>query len=341
MTAARVSLTRRRFVQSASLAGLGLLAGCGRLPGQAHVPAPQRVARLGYLSPATPGSVPAARDAFVQGLHDLGWIEGQNIVIEDRYAEGRTEEFPDLAADLIRLNVEIILAVTTPAALAAKRAADSTPIVFDSVGDPVGVGLVSSLAQPGGNVTGPSALAPQLSAKRLQLLTEAIPGVSRVGVLWSPSNLANAREWSETQVAGEALQIAVQSLPVWTGDDFPGAFEAAVRGGADSLFVLSGPVVRIHRLQIADFAARGGLPTMYPGREYVEPGGLMSYGTDFRAQSRRAAYYVDRILKGAKPADLPVEQPTTFEFVINLKTAQALGLTIPQHVLLQATEIIQ
>jgi putative ABC transport system substrate-binding protein len=321
------------------LGGLGLLAGCGRWPGS--VPPPAKVPRLGFLGPGDAASSSGHRQAFLEELYKLGWAEGQNITIQYRYAEGHTESLPALAADLVRQKVDIFIAPTSPVAIAAHQATTEIPIVFTDVGDPVSVGLVASLARPGGNVTGISTIAPRLSAKRLQLLKDAVPTISRVGGLWTPRNPANAREWSDAQASSKVLGVELESFPITGPEEITGVFDGVVHRGVDSLFVLSGPVIGSRRGQVVDLATQHGLPGVYPGSEFAVAGGLMSYGFGARARFGRVAYYVDRILKGTKPADLPVEQPREFDFVINIRTAQALGLTIPQHVLLQATEIIQ
>ena len=279
--------------------------------------------------------------AFRQRLRELGYVDGQNIAFEVRSAEGRAERLPDLAADLVRLKVDVIVAGGTPAPLAAKRATTAIPIVMASAGDPVGSGLVASLARPGGNVTGLSLLVPELGGKRLQLLKEVVPGVSRVAVLWNAANPYPVLVWRQTEAAARALGVHLQSLDVRGPDDLEGAFAAATRGRAGALITVEDPLTFGQRKRIVDFAARARLPAMYGFREFVDAGGLMSYAASLADLSRRAATYVDKILKGAKPADLPVEQPTKFELVINLKTAKALGLTIPPSVLIRADQVIQ
>ena len=335
--------SRRQFLRGGlALAGLGLLAACGTgLP--AAPPRAQRpagVPRIGILS-AGNASLPRTPQwqGFFEGLRDLGYVEGQTVALEWRYAEGREERLPELAAELVRLPADVIVTVSTPPAQAARDATDTVPIVILQVGDPVALGLVASLARPGGNVTGVTPIHPELSGKRLALLQEAFPRISRVAVLWNPLPPGTAPVYSETQVAAEALRVELQSLEVRTPDDFEPAF-AASRDRADALFVLEDTRVVTHRQRIVDLAGRSGSPAMYPRREYVDIGGLMGYGANAQDMFRRGAAYVDKILKGAKPADLPVERPATFDFVINLKTARALGLAIPQSVLEQATEVI-
>jgi putative tryptophan/tyrosine transport system substrate-binding protein len=293
--------------------------------------------RIGYLGGPP---IPPYQEAFRQGLREHGYVEGQNIVIEWRFTEGSPEVLADAAAELVHQPVRVIVAQSTPAALAASRASSTTPIVM-SVGDPVAAGLAASLARPGGNVTGLSNFSPQLAAKRLEWLREAIPSLARVGVAWTPYNPLKAMQWLETESAAQTLSVQLQSLEVGGPEDFESAFAAAVQDRAHALVVFGDNVTASHAPQIVELAAKYRLPTMYEARTFVDAGGLMSYGPNVPGSYRRAAYYVDRILKGAKPADLPVEQPREFEFVINAKTAQALGLTIPQHVLLQATEVIQ
>ena len=327
-------MNRRTF-----LCGLTLGTLCAPLAAGAQQPG--KVARIGHLSfgSATPGS--RLDEAFRQGLRELGYVEGQNIVIEYRWAEGRAERLPDLAAELVSLKVDIIVAAGTPAPLAAKHSTRTIPIVMSSAGDPVGSGLVASLARPGGNVTGLSTFTRELAAKRLQLLKGVVPGVSQVAVLWNAANPYAVLVMRETGAAARTLGVQVQSLEVRDPDEFENAFPAAIRGRAGALIVVDDPLTYLYRMRIADLAARNRLPAMYGFREYAEAGGLMAFGTSLADLYRRAATYVDKILKGAKPADLPVEQPTKFELVVNLKTAKALGLTIPPSVLLRADEIIQ
>jgi putative ABC transport system substrate-binding protein len=278
---------------------------------------------------------------FPDALRELGWIEGQNVVIERRFAENRVERLPELAAELIRLNVDVIVGIGTLAPLAAKRATTTIPIVMTAAGDPLGSGLVASLARPGGNVTGMSLMAPDLGGKRLELLKEVLPRLSRVAVLWDAANPYAALVFKETQGAGRTLGIEVQSLEVRGPDDFDGAFEALRRQRRDALITVEDPLTFTHQNLIAKFAAGQLLPTLHGFKEDVVAGALMSYGANLADLFRRAAGYVDKILKGAKPADLPVQQPTKFDFVINLTTAKALGLTIPDKLLALADEVIE
>ncbi|HEV2056810.1 MAG TPA: ABC transporter substrate-binding protein [Methylomirabilota bacterium] len=282
-------------------------------------------------------------DAFRQGLRELGWVEGQNIVIDYRYAEGRFDRLPDLAAELVRLKVDIIVAQPLPAAAAAKNATETIPIVMISGGaDPVGLGLIATLARPGGNVTGSSYSAGQeIGGKQLELLKKTVPKVRRVAILSNPANPGHPPMVGELNVAARSLGVQLQLLEVRGPNEFDGAFAAMATERAGALLVLSDGMFNLHRTRLADLAARSRLPAAYGVREFVDAGGLMSYGPSLRDLYRRSAAYVDKILKGAKPADLPVEQPTKFELVINLKTAKALGLTIPPSLLQRADELIQ
>jgi putative ABC transport system substrate-binding protein len=270
----------------------------------------------------------------------LGYVEGQTLVIEPRYAEGALERLPELATQLIRLPVDVILAMNSQAAVAAKDASATTPVVFVEVGNPSGIGLVDSLAMPGGHITGLAGFSSELAAKRVELLRETAPWISHVSVLRIPSP-ANTFEWIETRQAAQMLGLAVQLFEFQTEDEFDGALAAITRASPDALLLLSSTGLYSRLPPILAFATHNRLPTMTAERGYVTSGALMVYAPNPLDQWRRSATYVDKILKGAKPAELPVEQPMTFDFVINLKTAQALGLTIPEHVLLQATEVLQ
>ena len=302
-----------------------------------------KVPRIGFLVAASASDSAYARliETFRQGLRDLGYVEGRNIVVEYRYADGKYERLPALAAELVRLKVDVIVSHGTPGPLAAKQATSAIPIVMTSAGDPVGSGLVSSLARPGGNVTGLSLMVPELGGKRLQLLKEILPGLSRVAVLWNAANPYASLVAREMEATATTLGVQLQALVVRGPDDFAGALAAATTGRAGALTAVEDPLTITKRTQIVDFAAKSRLPAIYGVKEFVDAGGLMSYGVNLVDLYRRAAAYVDKILKGAKPADLPVQQPTKFEFVINLKTAKALGLTIPPSVLLRADEVIQ
>jgi putative tryptophan/tyrosine transport system substrate-binding protein len=301
---------------------------------------PARGYRIGYIAISPPDASPSF-EAFRQGLRELGWLEGRNVVIEYRYSAGRSERFPALAAELVRLKVDVIVTNAAPATHAAKEATATIPIVGVALSDPVGQGLATSLVRPGGNVTGLASLFPELAAKRLELLKETLPGVSRVAVLWNAANPGNVRQIEETQLAARGLRLNLQSVQVRGPDDFQGAFAAMTRTRPEALVILADPLTFTYRTQIVDFAAKSRLPAIHPFRESVEAGGLMAYGVDIPDMFRRAATYVDKILRGATPADLPIEQPTRFAFMINLKAAKALGLAIPQSVLLRADRVVE
>jgi putative ABC transport system substrate-binding protein len=303
-----------------------------------------KIARIGLLA-TNLAATPHLPEAFRQGLRDLGYVEGRNLVIEYRDAEGKVDRLPALAAELVALKVDVIVATQgTRAALTAMQATKTIPIVFASVADPVASGLVTTLARPGGNVTGLSNVAPELVGKRLELLTQAVPGVSRVAVLWRPGALGERTDkdmLKEAEAAARALGVRLQVVEARGPADIDRAFSDMTKARAGALTVLpSNPFLREHR-RLVDLAAKNRLPAVYFSREFVDAGGLMSYGANFADLYRRAATYVDKILKGAKPADLPIEQPTKFELVINAKTAKALGLTIPQSVLARADHIIE
>ena len=302
---------------------------------------PAKVPRIGFLSSLSPGAVSARMDAFRQGLRELGYVEGKNIVIESRWAEGKTERLPELAAELVRLKVDVIVTGGPSVNRFAKEATVTIPIVLAFDNDPVGNGFAASLARPGGNVTGLSALSPEISGKQLELLKEIVPTLSRVAVLGNSAEPANALVLREVELAAGAFGVKLQYLDVLGPKDIETAFRAASKGRADAVLVLLSPVVISHRTQLVEIALRSRLPAIYPRPEFVEDGGLMSYATSFADLSRRAATYVDKILKGTKPADLPVEQPTKFELVINLKAAKQIGLTIPPNVLAQADKVIR
>jgi putative ABC transport system substrate-binding protein len=300
----------------------------------------KKVPRIGYLSTGSPSSTKEVAEAFRQGLHDLGYVEGKNITIEYRYAERMAERLPNLVAELVQLKVDIIVVGGSPATQAAINATKTIPIVMTNVTDPVGIGLVASLAHPGGNVTGLSNVGSDLGGKQLELLKEASPKISRVAVLSDSAIPGNALWLGAMKVAAPALRITLQPVDVHRPDDFERAFSAIKKEHASALSALRNGVNVYYRARIVDFAAKSKLPAMYPDIEDVQAGGLMSYGPNFADLFRRAATYVDKILKGAKPADLPVEQPTKFEFVINLKTAKQIGVTIPQSVLFRADKVI-
>jgi len=300
----------------------------------------KKVPRIGYL--VSRQALEPRDEAFRQGLRDLGYVEGKNIIIEYRFP-GEREQIPKLAAELVRLKVDIIVAPGTPVAQAAKAATRTIPIVFAGVADPVGTGLVASLAQPGGNVTGSTPISAELSAKRLELLKETVPRVSRIAVLSTPDYPlpVKTETLKEMEAAARALGVQLQLLEVQGSNDFDSAFGAMSRERAGAFTVLPIPMFLAERRRIVDLATKGRLPAIFHWKEYVEAGGLMSYGADGVALYRRAATYVDKILKGAKPADLPVEQPTKFELVINLKAAKQIGVTIPPNVLARADKVIR
>jgi putative ABC transport system substrate-binding protein len=281
------------------------------------------------------------KSVLPDALRALGWIDGKNIVFESVYAENRVDRLPELAAELVRRNVDVIVVLGTPALLAVRRATSTVPIVFPSLSDPLGAGVVASLAHPGGNVTGLSLMAPDLSGKRLEILKELLPQLSRVAALWNAGNPYSTSVFKATQEAGQNLGIQIQSLEVRALDEVDRAFEAAARGRADALVTVEDALIIDTGKHIAELATKSRLPTMNGLKEFVLVGGLMSYGADTTDQFRRAAGYVDKILRGAKPGDLPVEQPTKFELVINLKTAKALGLEIQPALLARANEVIE
>jgi ABC-type uncharacterized transport system substrate-binding protein len=301
----------------------------------------ERIHTIGYLNAGAFDPTSPVLTSFLNALPELGWIEGKNVIIEYRFAENRLERLPEFAAELARLKVDVIVGIGTLAPLAAKRATTTIPIVMTAAGDPLGSGLVASLARPGGNVTGMSLMAPELGGKRLELLKELLPRLARVAVLWNAANPYAALVFKETQTAGRALGIEVQSLEVRSPDDFNGAFETVRREHPDALITVEDPLSFNHRKLIADFAARQLLPTLHGFKEDVAAGALMSYGASLADLSRRAAGYVDKILRGAKPADLPVQQPTKFDLVINLTTGKALGLSVPPTLLARADEVIE
>jgi putative tryptophan/tyrosine transport system substrate-binding protein len=295
---------------------------------------------IGFLGAATPLVESQRVAAFVQRLHLLGWIENRNVAIEYRWAEGRTERFTELAAEFARLKVDLIVASTTPAVIAAKQATSVIPIVITTANDPVGTGLVASLARPGGNVTGLSNQLADTAAKRLELLREAVPGLRRLAILGNVGNPGAMLDTREAHAAASAVGLEATTFEIRRAEDIAPHLEA-LKGRADALYVASDPLLNTNRIRINTLALGARLPTMHGVRDYVEAGGLMSYGPSIVDQYRRAADYVDKILRGAKPADLPVEQPTKFDLIINLTTAKALGLTIPEPFLLRADEVIE
>ena len=301
----------------------------------------KKVAHVGYLAAVSAAADAPRAEAFRQGLRDLGYIEGQNITIEYRYEARTFERLPELAAELVRLKIDVLVTVTTNAAIAGKNAAGTVPLVFMGVTDPVGAGLVESLARPGGNRTGITNIASALTAKRLELLKEVVPKLSRVAVLWDPHGPGSAPQWKESQVAAGELRLHVFSSEVSSVDKYEDAFRDAIKVGGTAMAVTLNPLANSNQKRIADLAMSHRVPTVCARTDYVENGCLMSYGPTYSAEGRDGARYVAKILRGAKPADLPVEQPTKFELVINLKTAKALGLTIPPSILSRADQVIE
>jgi putative tryptophan/tyrosine transport system substrate-binding protein len=316
---------------------LGLLAA----PLAADAQPAGKVPRIGVLSAGSPPATVPRFEPFIQGLRELGYVEGQTIALEYRFADGQHERLPALAAELIDLNVEVLVTSGTPAAVAAKHATSLIPIIIAIAADPVGEGLVASLARPGGNVTGMANLDTELSGKRLEILKAVVPGLSRVAILWNPANPAHRPALGESEGAARALGVQLQPVEVRAPDEFTSAFAALRSERASALMLLADSMFGSHRAQVVDLAAKSRLPSMFWVKDFVAAGGLLSYGASYPDLLRRAATYVDKILKGAKPADLPMEQPTKFELVINLKTAQALGLTLPPTLLFQADEVIR
>jgi ABC-type uncharacterized transport system substrate-binding protein len=302
---------------------------------------PARIHRIGILIPTSESNLSARVETFRQRLRELGYVEGKNIFIEYRYADGKLERLPDLADELVRLKVDVIVTPGGSAILAAKKASATIPIVFAAAPDPVGSGLVSSLARPGGNITGLSMMAPDLEGKRLELLKEAFPKVARVAFLRDRSGARGNLALTEMEAAAKALGLKLLSLEVRSLDDFEGAFARAKKERAQALITTTGGLINTQQRRVFDFAAKNRLPAIYPYSEFVEAGGLMSYGPGNTDLWRRAADFVDKILKGAKPADLPVQQATKFEFVINLKTSKQIGFEIPQRVLARADRVIK
>jgi putative ABC transport system substrate-binding protein len=309
------------------------------LPAQAQQPA--RIPKIGIFGVGTAASFAPSLLALRQELRALGYIEGKNIVIESRYADNKPGAFAVMSDELVRLKVDVILTPGTLPALSAKNATGTIPIVFYFVGDPVAAGLVDSLARPGGNVTGFSIIAPMLAGKRLEVLKETIPKLARIALLWNPQDPASAQQWKESQLPARELGLQLRSMEVSSVDKYEAAFNEATKARSAALAVTLHGLANNNQKQIVDLAAKNRLPAIYARRDYVERGGMMSYGADNAEPYRRAAVFVDKILKGAKPADLPVEQPTKFELVINLKTARQIGLTIPPNVLARADKVIK
>jgi len=327
-------MERRRFIE---VTAGGLLAA----PLVAAAQQPAKVPRVGFLTAFSPSDFPLWREGFRQGLRDFDYTEGRNIVIEYRYADGQPERLLGLAAELVRLKVDIIAAETTPANLAVQQATSTIPIVMTLVADPVGSGLVSSLARPGGNITGLSLQLPDVAAKRLQLLREVVPTVSRVGILWNSASPNTPPQFRAAEAAAPALGVQLESLGVRGPDDFETAFQAATRRRVGALLILDDFLLARHMKRLAALTAKTKLPAMAGVTGFAEAGVLMCYGPNFPELTRRSVTYVDKILKGAKPGDLPIEQPTKFELIINLKAAKALGKTIPPALLGRADQVIE
>jgi putative tryptophan/tyrosine transport system substrate-binding protein len=319
---------------------IGLCAMLLALSLSAQAQQPAGIPRIGILLPTTASFYLPRLEAFRQRLRELGYVEGKNIVIEYRYAEGKLERLPDLAAELIQRKVGVII-TAGPAILAAKNASSTIPIIFGAADDPVASGIVASLARPGGNITGLSLMTPDLNGKRLELLKEAFPKIARVAFLWGPGGTRGNLTLADMEAAAKALGLQLQSLPVRGLDDFESAFARAKTEGAQALVTTVSPLINTQQRQVLDFAAKNALPAMYTASEYVEAGGLMSYAPNTSDLYRRAADFVDKILKGTKPGDIPVEQPTKFEFIVNLKTAKQIGVTIPPNVLARADRVIR
>jgi putative tryptophan/tyrosine transport system substrate-binding protein len=327
-------MDRRTFI--AGVAG-GFLAE----PFAAEAQHPTEMRRIGFLSAGSGSAAPGRRPAFIEALANLGWIEGKSIVVEWRYADNRLEHLAELAAELVSLKPDVIVAAGTLAPLALKRATGTIPIVMLGAGAPVESGLITSLARPNGNITGQSLDTPEVAGKRLQLLKEILPAVSRVAVVWDAANPHPTVAFKETKEAALTLGIEILSFEVRGPADVAGALELVARQRPDALITIEDPLTVSESGYIVKFAARNHLPAMYGLREFVDAGGLIAYGANLADLARRAASYVDKILRGAKPGDLPIEQPTKFELIINLKSAKALGLTIPQSLLLRADEVIE
>ena len=328
---------RRKLVIALGAGGLG--AGALAMPFAAFAQPAGKIVQIGYLGNSTPALEFELAGAFRQGLHELGYIEGKNIFIHYRWAEGRNDIFPALIAELLALNVEVLVTSGTPAVVAAKKATTTTPIVFAAMGDAVGVGIISSLARPGGNITGLTTLA--LEGKKLQILRELVPKMNRLALLVNPDNPVTPQVLKATLAAAHTLRISVREFDVRTRNELEPAFNSIAKAKFDGLMVLPDRTILSVRAQVVQFAAKQRLPAIYYFSEFVEEGGLVFYGPNYADMFRRAATYTGKILKGAKPADLPVEQPTKFELVINAKTAKALGIKIPNSILVQTTKVIE
>jgi putative ABC transport system substrate-binding protein len=326
---------RRRLV-------LALMAGALIAPFASFAQQPTKSARIGFLAPTSPQVLSTRLQAFRDGLRELGYVEGKNLQLEVRWGEGKLERLPTLADELVQAKVDVIVAATSPSVVAARQATQTVPIVMPVSSDPVGDGLVASLARPGGNITGLSLMAPELGQKRLQLLQETFPKVSRaVAVLWNPAYVGMRARFEQAQVAAPAAGLTVRSVEVRDTHELDVAFEAIIREHPDGLLLLVDPFTFGQRARIVEFAAEQRLPVIYESSDFVDVGGLISYGPNINDMYRRSATYVDKILRGAKPADLPVEQPTKFELAVNLRAAKALGIKFPESILLRADKVIE
>lgn len=324
-----------------NIGGVFLSAICLASGFSAEAQQPKTLSRIGLLIAGSRTGMSASIGWFRDGLRELGYIEGENILIEERYADAELDRLSSLAAELLRLKVEVVVTAGTPGVRAWTKVTKTIPIVFVGAGDPVASGIVASLARPGGNVTGISQFGPELGGKRLEILKEAFPKVTRVAYLWTPDLLGSASGLRGSEIAAPALGVKLQSLPVRTSNDIDGAFAAALKERAQALTAQTAPILNTYKKRVIEFAAKHRLPAIYNQAEWAEAGGLMSYGPNPRDQLQRVAIFVDKILKGAKAADLPVEQPVKFEMVVNLKTAKQIGLTIPANVLRWADEVIK
>jgi putative tryptophan/tyrosine transport system substrate-binding protein len=326
---------RRRLV-------LALMAGALTAPFASFAQQPTKSARIGFLAPTSPQVLSTRLQAFRDGLRELGYVEGKNLQLEVRWGEGKLERLPTLADELVQAKVDVIVAATSPSVVAARQATQTVPIVMPVSSDPVGEGLVASLARPGGNITGLSMMAPELGQKRLQLLEELFPKVSRaVAVLWNPAYVGMRSRFEQAQVAAPAVGLTVRSVEVRDTHELDVAFEAIIREHPDGLLLLVDPFTFSQRARIVEFGAEQRLPVIYESSDFVDVGGLISYGPNINEMYRRSATYVDKILRGAKPADLPIEQPTKFELAVNVRAAKALGIKFPESILLRADKVIE
>jgi len=323
-------MKRREFIT--------LLGGAAAWPLAARAQQAARVWRIGFITHSTND---AAYASLFERLRELGYVEGQNIIVERRYAEGRAERFQEFAAEMVRLKADVVITSTTPAALALRDATTTIPIVIPTAIDPVGTGLIVSLAHPGGNITGGALLSAELGAKRIELIKEVVPGLSRTAILWNGANPANTLAWRETEGAARALGVTLQSYNVQGPKDFNIAFATMAQRRPDAVSVLTDALITKYQKEIVDFAISKRLPSVFPSKDPIKLGGLLSYGPHYSEMVRRAASQVDKILRGTQPSDLPMEQPTTFELVINLKTAKALGISVPPTLLARADEVIE